>query len=80
MTRNRTVRLGLLLFPQFSLMAFSAALEPLRSANRLLGREFYRWTIITPDGDAVTASNGIPITAQAAFDANAKLLETLLFS
>jgi transcriptional regulator GlxA family with amidase domain len=73
MTKNSTVRLGLLLFPQFSLMAFSAALEPLRSANRLLGREFYRWTIISPDGDAVTASNGIPITAQAAFDAGASI-------
>ena len=48
MARNSTVRLGLLLFPQFSLMAFSAALEPLRSANRLLGRDFYRWTIISP--------------------------------
>lgn len=73
MTRNSTVRLGLLLIPQFSLMAFSAALEPLRSANRLLGREFYRWTIFSPDGDAVTASNGIPITAQVAFDPSASI-------
>jgi transcriptional regulator GlxA family with amidase domain len=67
MARKDTVRLGLLLFPQFSMMAFSAALEPLRSANRLLGREYYQWVILSPDGNAVVASNGIPIAAQAAF-------------
>lgn len=67
MSRKTTLRLGFLLFPQFSMMAFSAALEPLRSANRLLGREHYRWVIMSPDGAAVPASNGIPIAAQAAF-------------
>jgi transcriptional regulator GlxA family with amidase domain len=69
MARKDTVRLGLLLFPQFSLMAFSAALEPLRSANRLLGHDYYQWVILSPDGDAVVASNGISIAAQAAFGA-----------
>jgi transcriptional regulator GlxA family with amidase domain len=69
MTGKDTVRLGFLLFPQFSMMAFSAALEPLRSANRLLGREYYQWVIVSADGDAVVASNGIPIAAQAAFSA-----------
>ena len=44
MASKDTVRLGLLLFPQFSLMSFSSALEPLRSANRLLGREYYHST------------------------------------
>ena len=29
------VRVAFLLVPQFSMMAFSAALEPLRSANRM---------------------------------------------
>ncbi len=69
MSGKDTVKLGFLLFPQFSMMAFSAALEPLRSANRLLGREFYQWAIVSPDGAAVVASNGIPIAAQAAVDA-----------
>ncbi|MDH4312321.1 MAG: GlxA family transcriptional regulator [Gammaproteobacteria bacterium] len=69
MSRQDTFKLGLLLFPQFSLMAFSATLEPLRAANRLLDREYYQWVILSPDGGPVVASNGIPIAAQAAFSA-----------
>lgn len=56
-------RLAFFLVPQFSLMAFSAALEPLRQANRLGGRKLYEWHIASLDGAAVTASNGIEIKA-----------------
>ena len=40
-------------------MAFFAALEPLRIANRLSGQALYAWTIHAPHGDYAAASNGM---------------------
>ncbi len=57
-------RLGFLLLPQFSMMAFSAAIEPLRAANRVQDRTLYEWCIASADGNAVSASNGIHVAAQ----------------
>ena len=62
-------RLAFLLLPQFSMMAFSAALEPLRAANRLAGTTLYTWTLVSPDGSAVSASNGISVAVDAALPA-----------
>lgn len=45
----------------FSMMSVCSAIEPLRAANRLLGREVYRWTLLSADGRAVRASNGIEV-------------------
>ncbi|MDH3452342.1 MAG: GlxA family transcriptional regulator [Gammaproteobacteria bacterium] len=53
------LRLGFLLLPRFSLMAFSSASEPLRVANLLSGKPLYRWRLISPDGDPVVSSNGM---------------------
>jgi len=55
------VRIGFLLVPQFSMMSFAAAIEPLRSANRISGSERFAWRLISADGAPVMASNGIPI-------------------
>jgi AraC family transcriptional regulator, glycine betaine-responsive activator len=46
------------LVPEFSMMPFSAAIEPLRVANRMHGREVYCWSTLSADGAEVTASNG----------------------
>lgn len=62
------VTLGFLLIPQFSLMSFAAAIEPLRAANRLSGRTLYRWQLISIDGQPVDASNGVPLSVQASLD------------
>jgi transcriptional regulator GlxA family with amidase domain len=56
------IRIAFLLVPQFSMMAFSAAIEPLRSANRVSERQLFEWRLISVDGKEVTASNGICIT------------------
>ena len=48
-----------------SLLSFAAALDPLRGANRVLKRDAYSWKIATPDGNPVTASNGLVIPADA---------------
>ena len=52
---------GFLLVDKFSMFSLAAAIDCFRSANRLLGRDFYGWTTISADGDAVMASNGLPL-------------------
>jgi AraC family transcriptional regulator, glycine betaine-responsive activator len=63
------VELAFLIVPQFSMLGFAAALEPLRSANRLSGRTLYRWRLVSLDGQAVPASNGISIAVHGSIDA-----------
>ena len=62
-------RIGFLLVPQFSMLGFLSAVEPLRVANRLSGRALYSWHVFSVDGGAVTASNGMAIVAEAAISA-----------
>lgn len=54
-------RIGFLLVPNYSMIAFSAAVEPLRMANRLNDRTLYDWTLLTLDGEPVPASNGMRV-------------------
>ncbi len=54
--------IGFLLVPNFSMIAFTAALEPLRMANRMSGHALYSWHLMTKDGAPVAASNGIVVT------------------
>lgn len=54
-----------LLLPNFSMIALYSALEPLRVANRFAG-ELFAWRFASVDGNAVTASNGIPVSVSAA--------------
>lgn len=60
-SRNRQRNYGFLLAPDFSMMCFSSAIEPLRAANRLAGEELYRWYLYSPDGGPVLASNRIAV-------------------
>ncbi|MGB9090745.1 MAG: GlxA family transcriptional regulator [Pseudomonas farsensis] len=53
------------LMPGFSAMGFISALEPLRVANRF-GGPLYRWQVLSLDGAAVQASNGMSVNADAA--------------
>ena len=56
-----------LLLPGFSSMGFISAIEPLRVANRFRG-ELYRWHVLSSDGGAVPASNGMSVNAEAALE------------
>jgi transcriptional regulator GlxA family with amidase domain len=51
-----------LLTPQFSMIAFAAAIEPLRLANRISRRPLYAWKVASEDGATVICSNGCAIT------------------
>lgn len=50
-----------LLLDNFTMLAFSSAVEPMRMANQLTGKELYDWYVISEDGDYVEASDGITI-------------------
>lgn len=52
----------------FSLIAFSNAIEILRIANYLLGEEVYQWSVITVDGQPVAASNGLAFANTSQLD------------
>ena len=54
-----TTRYGFLLTPNFTMLAFSCAVEPLRMANRKSGQTLYEWPVFTFDDKPVKASNGI---------------------
>ena len=63
-----TIRIAFLLVPQFSMMAFSAAIEPLRSANRVSERSLFEWQLTSIDGKEVMASNGIGVAVHRPLD------------
>lgn len=46
------------LLREFTHLAFSCAVEPLRIANYVSGRPLYRWTLASEDGRSATCSNG----------------------
>ena len=54
---------AILLVPGLSMMSLSSAIEPLRSLNRLVRHEAYRWSLASLDGTPVEASNGIRFPA-----------------
>ncbi|MGF3023815.1 GlxA family transcriptional regulator [Methylobacterium aquaticum] len=60
-----TFRIGFLLLPGFSLLSYASAVEPLRGANQLSGRDLYAWSHVAVSGRTAAASNGAAILAEA---------------
>ncbi|MEO8684976.1 MAG: GlxA family transcriptional regulator [Devosia sp.] len=56
-----------MLTEQFSMIAFTAALEPLRLANRAAGRKLYEWHLYSADGITAEASNGVRVNVEQSF-------------
>jgi len=67
-TQSKIIRFGFLLTPKYSMIALSSAIEPLRMANQLSSELLYEWTIITLDGEYVSASNGLIIAPDHAIN------------
>ena len=55
-------RIGFLLVPNFSLIAFSSAFDALRMANRMREQKLYEWRVLTFDGLPVSSSSELSIT------------------
>lgn len=70
-------RIGFFLLPSFALMSFASALEALRAANRMSGRDLYDWQLISRDGNPVACSSGIEVSVHAAM-ADVERLDRLL--
>ncbi len=50
---------GFLLLEKFSSLCLANALEPLRAANLIAGRNLYTWSLYSPDGRDVCGSSGL---------------------
>ncbi|MBN9252163.1 MAG: GlxA family transcriptional regulator [Mesorhizobium sp.] len=60
------------LVPDFTMIAFATALDPLRSANRMLGYEAYTWRLASIDGKPVRASNGVECAVNTSLEEERK--------
>jgi transcriptional regulator GlxA family with amidase domain len=58
----RKCKYAFLTLPNYSLIAVANAVEPLRMANRLVGKEVYQWSLVSVDGQASEASSGLALT------------------
>lgn len=57
-----------MLVQDFTHIAFSCAMEPLRIANLVSGEELYRWSLVSEDGVSATCSNGTVTLVDYSFD------------
>lgn len=64
MSANEIFRVGVVLTPGFSLMAFASLVEPLRGANLAGGRNLYAWHYLSPAGGTVASSGGLAVLAE----------------
>ena len=55
----KVTRITFLLCPGYASVSLVCAVEPLRAANQLSGQKLYTWDIVSAEGGAVVASNGI---------------------
>ncbi len=69
--------IGFLLLDNFTLISLASAVEPLRMANQLSGKELYRWHTLTQNGEPVCASDGLQITPDASLE-SAPALDLLM--
>ncbi len=52
------------LLDAFSMLSVTAAIEPLRVANRMIGFECYTWSIVSENGNPVAGSNGLILESE----------------
>ncbi len=64
---TKTQKIYFLLIPEFSMLALTATIDPLRVANRFQ-KGLYEWILVAETLGPVHASNGIPLYATATLD------------
>lgn len=69
---------GFLLIPGFALMAYAAAVEPLRAANQLSGKKLYKWWNAAPADKPALASNGAAVLPDFKFGTDVGALDLML--
>ncbi|MBN8188821.1 GlxA family transcriptional regulator [Salipiger thiooxidans] len=53
--------LAFVLVPQFTMLAFTSAVEPFRIANQLTRKQLFRWMVYSADGQPVQSSTGLSL-------------------
>ena len=71
---------GFFAVPNFAMMAFTSAVEPLRAANLLSGRRLYDWRVITRDGGPALSSNHIQLLADQSIETAGRLANVVVCS
>lgn len=61
-------RIGFLVLNEFTMIAFSSAIEVLRMANYASGQTLYSWSVFSVDGQPVSASNGLPAAPMMTYE------------
>lgn len=60
-----TTRYGFLVVPEYSMAAFTAAIDQMRMANRLSGKALYEWVVLSETDEPVIASNDLSVSSTA---------------
>jgi transcriptional regulator GlxA family with amidase domain len=68
----RKCKYAFLTLPNYSLIAVANALEPLRMANRSVGRDVYEWSVVGVDGNPAVSSSGLSLSPSTSFDTLSK--------
>lgn len=61
MSQYSRIKVAFLLLDNFSMMAFSSVIEPMRATNTLIGETVYDWTLYSVDSAPVSASNNVEL-------------------
>lgn len=64
------LRLTFLVQSGCSIMCVASAIDPLRAANRVMGRNLFNWTVVSEDGAPAITTCGLPVAVAGAFDAD----------
>ncbi|WP_127901604.1 GlxA family transcriptional regulator [Solirhodobacter olei] len=66
---SEALDIAFLVLPQASILEVASTLDPLRSANRHLGRAAFRWRVVSPDGRPVALTCGLELPATGGLSA-----------
>jgi transcriptional regulator GlxA family with amidase domain len=53
--------------PGFALTSLAVGVDALRVANRMAGRQAFRWTVLSPDGTPIVANCGLSVVVDGRF-------------
>ncbi|WP_343069749.1 GlxA family transcriptional regulator [Paracoccus amoyensis] len=68
MPSTKPRRFTFLLLDRFTMLPFTAAIEPLRLANRSANCNLFSWRLVGPGGESATCSNGTRILLDGGLD------------
>lgn len=61
-------KVGFLTLNEFTMIAFSSAIEVMRMANHLSGEKYYSWKVLTMSGSPVASSSGLAPVQVSSYD------------